>query len=59
MDPSKKDTAATGRYKKIYNLFIEGDFEKAIKEKETGRQPVWYQLLESAIIVYRICLLYP
>lgn len=34
MDPSKKDTAATNRYEKIYNLFIEGNFEKAIKEKE-------------------------
>jgi len=34
MDPSKKDTAATKRYEGIYNLFIEGDFEKAIKEKE-------------------------
>ncbi len=34
MDPSKKDTAATKRYEEIYNLFIEGDFEKAIKEKE-------------------------
>jgi tetratricopeptide (TPR) repeat protein len=34
MDPSKKDTAATRRYEDIYNLFIEGDFEKAIKEKE-------------------------
>ena len=34
MDPSKKDTAATRRYEEIYNLFIEGNFEKAIKEKE-------------------------
>ncbi|MEP6927576.1 MAG: tetratricopeptide repeat protein [Ginsengibacter sp.] len=34
MDPSKKDTAATKRYVEIYNLFIEGNFEKAIKEKE-------------------------
>lgn len=34
MDPSKKDTAATRRYDNIYNLFIEGDFEKAVAEKE-------------------------
>jgi hypothetical protein len=34
MNPSKKDTAATRRYEDIYNLFIEGNFEKAIKEKE-------------------------
>ncbi|MEO8415583.1 MAG: tetratricopeptide repeat protein [Ginsengibacter sp.] len=33
MDPSKKDTAATRRYEKIYDLFIEGDFENAIKDK--------------------------
>ena len=36
MDASQKDTAATARYEKIYNLFIEGDFENAIKEKETA-----------------------
>ena len=34
MDPSKKDTAATKRYEEIYNSFIEGNFENAIKEKE-------------------------
>jgi len=34
MDPSKKDPAATKRYEAIYNSFIEGDFEKAIKDKE-------------------------
>jgi tetratricopeptide (TPR) repeat protein len=34
MDPSKKDTAATNRYEKIYNLFIEGNFEEATKEKQ-------------------------
>ena len=34
MEPSKKDPAATKRYEDIYNLFIEGDFEKAIKEKQ-------------------------
>ena len=33
MDPSKKDTAATNRYENIYNLFIEGDFAKAVDEK--------------------------
>ncbi len=32
-NPSKKDTAATNRYDKIYNLFIEGNFEEAIREK--------------------------
>jgi len=32
-DPSKKDTAASRRYDDIYNLFIEGNFEKAISEK--------------------------
>jgi tetratricopeptide (TPR) repeat protein len=32
-DPSKKDTAASRRYDDIYNLFIEGNFEKAINEK--------------------------
>jgi tetratricopeptide (TPR) repeat protein len=34
MDPSKKDTAATKRYEEIYNSFIEGNFEEAIKAKE-------------------------
>ncbi len=34
MDPSKKDTAATRRYEEIYNHFIEGDFAKAIDEKQ-------------------------
>ncbi|MEO8763639.1 MAG: tetratricopeptide repeat protein, partial [Ginsengibacter sp.] len=34
MDPSKKDTAATKRYEGIYNLFIEGNFETAIKDKQ-------------------------
>ena len=33
MEPSKKDPAATKRYEDIYNLFIEGDFEKAVAEK--------------------------
>jgi hypothetical protein len=32
-DPSKKDTAASRRYDDIYDLFIEGNFEKAISEK--------------------------
>ena len=32
-NPSKKDTAATRRYDDIYNLFIEGNFDKAIQEK--------------------------
>ena len=32
-NPSKKDTAAENRYNDIYNLFIEGSFDKAIKEK--------------------------
>ena len=34
MDPSKKDTAATARYEDIYNLFIEGNFKKAVDEKK-------------------------
>ena len=33
-NPSKKDTAATRRYDDIYNLFIEGNFDKAIQEKD-------------------------
>ena len=33
-NPSKKDTAAASRYDEIYNLFIEGNFEKANKEKQ-------------------------
>jgi outer membrane protein assembly factor BamD (BamD/ComL family) len=32
-NPSKKDTAAENRYNTIYNLFIEGNFDQAIKEK--------------------------
>jgi len=32
-NPSEKDTAASNRYDKIYNLFIEGKFAQAIKEK--------------------------
>jgi hypothetical protein len=33
LNPSKNDTAAARRYDDIYNLFIEGNFEKAIAEK--------------------------
>lgn len=32
-NPSKKDTAAENRYNTIYNLFIEGNFDQAIKDK--------------------------
>lgn len=35
-NPSKKDTAATRRYDDIYNLFIEGKFDQAIKEKHNA-----------------------
>lgn len=35
-DPSKKDTAATARYDKIYTLFIEGNFDQALKDKQTA-----------------------
>lgn len=35
-NPSKKDTAAENRYDDIYNLFIEGNFDKAIKEKNAA-----------------------
>jgi tetratricopeptide (TPR) repeat protein len=35
-NPSEKDTAASNRYDKIYNLFIEGNFEEAIKEKNAA-----------------------
>src|SRR6185437_8409688 len=33
---SEKDTAASNRYDQIYNLFIEGNFEEAIKEKNAA-----------------------
>lgn len=33
-NPSDKDTAAAHRYDNIYNLFIEGNFAQALKEKE-------------------------
>ncbi|MEO9021385.1 MAG: tetratricopeptide repeat protein [Ginsengibacter sp.] len=36
LNPSKNDTAATSRYNEIYNLFIEGNFEKAISEKNAA-----------------------
>ncbi|KAI9428969.1 hypothetical protein F5148DRAFT_1316507, partial [Russula earlei] len=32
--PAKKTDAATDAYQKVYNLFIEGDFEKAKAEKQ-------------------------
>lgn len=35
-NPSKKDTAAERRYDNIYNLFIEGNFDQAIKEKNAA-----------------------
>lgn len=35
-NPSNKDTAASHRYDDIYNLFIEGNFDKAIKEKNAA-----------------------
>ncbi len=35
-NPSKKDTAAERRYDNIYNLFIEGNFDKAIQEKNAA-----------------------
>lgn len=31
-----KDPAATKRYESIYNLFIEGEFEKAVKDKKAA-----------------------
>ncbi len=34
LNPTKKDTAATRRYQDIYNLFIEGNFEEATKQKQ-------------------------
>ncbi len=34
--PSEKDTAAQRRYDNIYNLFIEGNFDEAIKEKNSA-----------------------
>ncbi|MEO6639457.1 MAG: tetratricopeptide repeat protein [Ginsengibacter sp.] len=34
LNPSKQDTAATGRYEDIYKLFIEGNFEEATRQKE-------------------------
>ncbi len=34
LNPTKKDTAATRRYEDIYNLFIEGNFEEATKQKQ-------------------------
>ena len=33
---SEKDTAASNRYDQIYNLFIEGNFEEAVKEKNAA-----------------------
>lgn len=36
LNPSKNDTAATRRYDEIYNLFIEGNFDKAIAEKNAA-----------------------
>ncbi len=35
-NPSKTDTAAERRYDNIYNLFIEGNFDQAIKEKNAA-----------------------
>ncbi len=35
-NPAKTDTAAERRYDNIYNLFIEGNFDKAIREKNTA-----------------------
>lgn len=35
-DPDKKDEAGTKRYQDIYNLFIEGNFEKALAEKKAA-----------------------
>lgn len=35
-DPEKKDEAGTKRYQAIYNLFIEGNFEKALAEKKAA-----------------------
>ena len=35
-NPSEKDTAAERRYDDIYNLFIEGKFAQAIKEKNAA-----------------------
>ena len=35
-DPTKKDEAGTKRFQDIYNLFIEGNFEKAVEEKKAA-----------------------
>lgn len=34
LNPAKKDSAGTRRYQEIYNLFIEGNFEDATKQKQ-------------------------
>lgn len=34
LKPSKQDTAGTRRYEEIYNLFIEGNFAEATKQKQ-------------------------
>ncbi|MEO6289241.1 MAG: tetratricopeptide repeat protein, partial [Ginsengibacter sp.] len=36
LNPSKKDPAATKRYQDIYSLFIEGNFNEAIKQKQNA-----------------------
>lgn len=35
-NPIEKDTAASNRYDRIYNLFIEGNFDEAIREKNAA-----------------------
>ena len=35
-NPSEKDTSVSNRYDRIYNLFIEGNFAEAIKEKSAA-----------------------
>ena len=36
LNPTKQDTAGTRRYEEIYNLFIEGNFEEATKQKQAA-----------------------
>lgn len=58
INPSKNNPAATVRYEKIYNLFIEGKFNEALQEKEKADSlygnTFWNPQLLYIEAVYRV-----
>ncbi len=49
---------ATKTYEKIYDLFIEGEFDQAIAIKKAADSSIWQKFLDTTITLYRSSILY-